>query len=101
MRPLLLLDQRLRQQRLHSSVGLLGAMLRSVGHQVRSRIVQTQGFDTWNHIYLVAKHPQTGEWVSLDPTVDKPAGWEVPENHVIRKKDFDVVEKGAAPKVRA
>lgn len=82
-------------------VALLGAMLRSIGHKVRSRIVQTQGFDTWNHIYLVAQHPGTKEWIPLDTTVNQPAGWEVPADIVIKKRDFDVLERGGAPAVRA
>ena len=71
---------------------LLGALCRSVGHQVRSRIVQTKGAPTWNHIYLIAKVGST--WMPLDPSVDKPAGWEVPREMVLKMKDFDVVEGG-------
>lgn len=69
---------------------LLGALLRSVGHQVRSRIVQTKGATQWNHIYLVVKIGN--QWKPLDASVAKPAGWEVPPEMVIAKKDFDVVE---------
>lgn len=69
---------------------LLGALLRSVGHVVRSRIVQTKGAPTWNHIYLVVK--VGNEWMSLDASVAKPAGWEVPAEMVLKKMDFDVVE---------
>lgn len=78
-------------------VSLLGALCRSVGHKVRSRIVQTQGSDTWNHIYLAVNI--NGQWMPLDPSVKQPAGWEVPQNLVIRKQDFDVVEKGAGPQL--
>jgi transglutaminase-like putative cysteine protease len=70
---------------------LLGAMLRSAGHQVRTRVVQTKGSDTWNHIYLVVK--VGSGWMPLDPSVKYPPGWEVPEGHVIKKQDFIVVEK--------
>lgn len=69
---------------------LTGALLRSIGHQVRTRIVQTKGSSTWNHIYLTVK--VGNEWMPLDPSVAKPAGWEVPDAVVIRKQDFDVVE---------
>ena len=69
---------------------LMGALLRSVGHQVRSRIVQTKGSTSWNHIYLTVK--VGNDWKVLDPSVDKPAFWEVPDAMVLKKQDFDVVE---------
>ncbi len=69
---------------------LLGAMLRRAGHQVRSRIVQTKDASTWNHIYLLVK--VGNEWKPLDPSVSKPAGWEVPAGYVTAKQDFDVKE---------
>lgn len=77
---------------------LLGAMLRAVGLKVRTRIVQTKGSDTWNHIYLAVAIPGKGPngtdgWMPLDPSVKYPAGWEVPDSMVIRKKDYLVVEK--------
>lgn len=73
-------------------VSLLGAMLRSIGYKVRSRVVWTKGFSTWNHIYLLVQLP-TGEWMALDATVDKPAGWEVPKELWLHEpRDFDVKE---------
>lgn len=92
---------------------LLGALLRSLGHKVRSRIVQTKESDTWNHIYLLVqvqgwrnhpKNPNKGspsatDWMPLDASVKKFAGWEVPDNMVTRKQDFDVVESGATPQL--
>lgn len=73
-------------------VSLLGAMLRSVGYKVRSRVVWTKGFSTWNHIYLLVQLPTT-EWMALDATVDKPAGWEVPREIMLHEpRDFDVKE---------
>lgn len=80
-------------------VALLGAMLRSVGYKVRSRIVQTKGEASWNHIYLAVEVPGKG-WTPLDPTVDKPPGWEVPKEFVIQKQDFAMQEAGGAPKVK-
>ncbi|TAL42408.1 MAG: hypothetical protein EPN91_08495 [Salinibacterium sp.] len=75
-------------------VSLLGAMLRSVGIPVRSRIYQTQGNTTWNHINLMAQDPGTGTWHSLDlAAVGKPPGWEVPKQYIIKQRDFDVLEK--------
>lgn len=80
---------------------LLGAMLRTVGINVRSRIVQTTGNTTWNHIYLMAQDPSNGEWLSLDlAAVGKPAFWEVPKQFIIRQRDFDVLEK-EVPKLSA
>jgi hypothetical protein len=73
---------------------LLGAMLRSVGKHVRSVVVQTKGYGTYNHIYAATQLPDSGQWMPLDPTVDRPAGWEVPGETVIAKKQFMVTEKG-------
>lgn len=74
------------------AVSLLGALLRSVGHKVRTRVVQTKGSTDWNHIYLLVKIGE--QWMPLDVTVKQPPGWEVPEQYVVRKQDFDVVEPG-------
>lgn len=82
-------------------VSLLGAMLRSVGIPVRSRIYQTTGQSTWNHINLMAQNPSDGTWVSLDlAAIGKPAGWEVPKSAIIKQRDFDVLEK-EVPKLSA
>lgn len=58
------------------STSLLIAMLMSVGYECQSRVVWTKGSATYNHIFVRVKLP-TGEWLPLDPSVDKPAGWEV------------------------
>lgn len=80
---------------------LLGALLRSVGINVRSRIVQMTGNDTWNHIYLMAQNPTTSEWRALDlAAIGKPAFWEVPKQSIIRHRDFDVLEK-EVPKLQS
>lgn len=81
------------------SVSLLGAMLNTIGYRTRMRVVHTKGFSTWNHIYLMCQLPK-GEWMALDTTVDKPPGWQVPEESMVAPpRDFEVTEKGAAPKV--
>lgn len=81
------------------SWALLGSMLRTIGYHVRSRVVHTKGFSTWNHIYGLVKMPN-GEWMALDPTVNKPPGWQVPEESMLRPpKDFDVAEKGEPPRI--
>lgn len=73
-------------------VSLLGALLRSIGHKVRTRVVHTKGFDTWNHIYLLALLPDENRWMPLDFTVDQSPGWEVPSSAMLAKpRDFDVV----------
>jgi transglutaminase-like putative cysteine protease len=72
------------------SAAALGALLESVGYEVKLRVVQTQGYDSWNHIYLITKLPYSSKWVPLDPSQDKPAGWEVPASLVTRKRDFEV-----------
>ena len=83
------------------STSLLGAMLRSVGINVRSRIVQTTGNTTWNHIYLMAQDYGNSEWISLDhAAVGKPPGWEVPKSMILKQRDFDVLEK-EVPKLSA
>jgi len=82
-------------------VSLLGAMLRTIGIPVRSRIYQLQGADTWGHINLMAQDPGTGEWISLDlAAINKPAGYEVPKSFIVKQRDFDVLEK-EVPKLSA
>lgn len=71
----------------------LGAMLESVGHPVRMKIIQQKGAKTWSHIYLQTGLPprEPTEWISLDPTVpEKPCGWEAPAEMVQRFKIFDI-----------
>lgn len=82
---------------------LLGAMLRSIGLKVRSRVVRTIGNASWNHIYILVHipgGPGGGQWMPLDLTVNQPPGWEVPAQYVQEVKDFDVVESGG-PKALA
>ena len=75
-------------------VSLLGALLSSIGYRVRSRVVHTKGFDSWNHIYLMAQNPETSEWIPLDTTVEHNLGWQVPDSHLVKpRKDFDLVER--------
>ena len=57
---------------------LLGAMLLSTGHPVRLVLA---GFrpdrpHSYSHIYLEAN--LGGNWIALDPTMDKPMGWSPP-----------------------
>lgn len=69
---------------------LLGALLRSVGYEVRQRVYHTRGWPTWNHIAIQVKLP-TDRWMTVDAIVDRPAGWEVPESSWVRApRDFPV-----------
>lgn len=69
----------------------LGAMLMSIGHPVRLRVVATRSDRfaddkaPWSHIYLLT--PTTFDnpdakwvpmWISVDGSMDKPLGWEAP-----------------------
>lgn len=60
---------------------LLAAMLKSIGHPVRLVLA---GFNPkrkklFTHIYLEVFHK--GQWVALDPTVNRPMGWAPPADH--------------------
>jgi hypothetical protein len=51
----------------------LAALLRSLGYVSRfivQRHEQSGGSRDFDHVYLEAENPQTGEWVALDPTGD-------------------------------
>ena len=68
----------------------LAAMLLAAGHTPKLRVVQTRGYDTWNHIYVVTGLPpaKPTRWMALDASVAQPAGWEVPHEQIIKKKDY-------------
>jgi hypothetical protein len=60
---------------------LLAAMLKAIGHPVRLALV---GFNPrrktlFTHIYLEVF--DKGVWIPLDPTVNRPMGWEPPADH--------------------
>ena len=62
-------------------VVLLGAMLMSVGHPVRIRVIQTQDKSSWSHVYLITPNrfdDPRAEWKAVDCSVSKPCGWEAP-----------------------
>lgn len=71
---------------------VLASMLQSVGYPVKLRVIQTVDSHDWNHIYtLVGLPPQSPKkWMSLDASVDKPAGWQAPRAIVAAVKDFEV-----------
>jgi hypothetical protein len=70
---------------------VLGASLNSIGYPVKLRVVAV-GERDWNHIYLLVGIPPTkpARWVPLDASVNKPAGWEVPKQQVVRVRDYQV-----------
>lgn len=71
---------------------VLGSALGAIGYPTKLRVIWSKGSDDWNHIYLLVglppEHPD--KWVPLDASMDRPAGWEVPESEVVRFKDFEV-----------
>lgn len=71
------------------AVILLASLCMLLGHQVKLRVVHTQGFPTWNHIYLVVV--VDGQDFPLDTTVNKPPGWEVPRSLMVQPpRDYPI-----------
>jgi Transglutaminase-like superfamily len=60
---------------------LLSAMLKSIGHPVQLALVGFNPKRKWlfTHIYLEAYC--RGDWIPLDPTVNRPMGWAPPADH--------------------
>lgn len=58
----------------------LGAMLRSIGHDVKGVVMGEKGKKSeWTHILLADRDPKTGRIMFLDPSVEnKRAGWAPP-----------------------
>jgi hypothetical protein len=70
----------------------LGSALQSIGYPIKLRVIQTVDSPDFNHIFLLVGLPPRGptKWVSLDASVDKPAGWHPPRQMIAKIKDFDV-----------
>ena len=80
----------------------VGGLLMSVGHPVKIRVIQTEGEESWNHVYLITPKDWDGEkWMAIDVSMDKPVGWEAPgaaevaatgkpAGIVLKVKDYDV-----------
>lgn len=59
---------------------LLGAMLLSIGHDIRFICVSFQA-DNWSHVWTQSKlldNDLTPYWLDLEPTVDVPCGTSIP-----------------------
>jgi len=54
---------------------LLGAMLESTGHPVRLVLVGSDPRNRKRYSHILLETNDKGHWISLDPTMDKPAGW--------------------------
>lgn len=70
---------------------LAGAILEAVGYPVKIKVVQTQGFDDFHHIYILAGIPpqQPQRWIAVDPTQDLSCGWE--PNNIVKSKVYPII----------
>lgn len=70
----------------------LGSLLQSIGYPVILRIIQPKGEQDFSHIFLLVGLPPTGptQWVSLDASTNKPAGWHPPAELIVKVKDYAV-----------
>ena len=72
---------------------LVGASFGAIGYTVYLRVIETKDSPThdWDHIYNLVGLPRDAP-VSVIPidlaAINKPAGWQVPEKMIKRKKDF-------------
>ncbi len=71
-------------------VVVLASMLQSVGYPVKLRVTRSKGASDWDHIYLLVAVPprKSARWVALDPSMNKPPGWQVPSHAISAKRDF-------------
>ncbi|MFA6168422.1 MAG: hypothetical protein WC700_17495 [Gemmatimonadaceae bacterium] len=75
---------------------LEGALLRAIGYPVELVVVETVNAPVkgeMEHIFLVTAYEDSAgkqHAIWLDPTVDKPAGWRVPEGLVVNERSFSV-----------
>jgi transglutaminase-like putative cysteine protease len=69
---------------------ILGSCLMSIGYPIRFRVIQTKNSSDWSHIFILAGRPPRDpkQWVSLDATVRKPAGWHPPKSMIVKMRDF-------------
>ena len=71
---------------------VLGSLLQSIGYPVKLRVIRTTDSPEWNHIYVLVGVPPgpNAEWIPLDASVNKPAGWEAPRSMIAAVRDFVV-----------
>jgi len=70
----------------------MGSILQAIGYPIRLRVIQPKGSSDWNHIDLLVGLPPGAptRWVSLDASVNHPAGWAPPRRMIKRIKDYEV-----------
>ena len=75
------------------AASLVGATFGAIGYTVYLRVIETKDSPTkdWDHIFNLVGLPRDAP-VSVIPidlaAINKPAGWQVPEKMIKRKKDF-------------
>ena len=72
---------------------LVGATFGAIGYTVYLRVIETvdSPLQDWDHIYNMVGLPRDAPTsvVPIDlAAINKPAGWQVPDNHIKRKKDW-------------
>lgn len=75
---------------------LLASLYLSLGYPVKLKVVNTIKNNDYDHIYLLVGIPPVGKnqsWISVDASVNKPFGWEVPGNYVKKHKIYDISNK--------
>jgi transglutaminase-like putative cysteine protease len=71
----------------------MGALLESIGYPIKLRVIQTTDADDWNHIYIIVGIPPgdpNQKWMSLDASLNRPAGWAPPKSMIAKIKDYDI-----------
>lgn len=69
---------------------LICAAAAVLGLPARFKVIKTKGSRDWNHIYAQVGLPRRRptQWISLDGSVNMPAGWEPPANMVADSRIF-------------
>jgi transglutaminase-like putative cysteine protease len=69
---------------------LAAAMLNSLGYETRFKTVALRDSpDELSHVYLQVRHKQSGQWISLDPTVESSyPEWEPGQDEVSRAEVY-------------
>lgn len=71
---------------------LLGSLLSSIGHKIRIKVVQTEGEEDFNHVYLLVGLPsdRPSKWIPLDASHFSKPGAEVSPDIVLKQRTFEV-----------